>query len=105
MRSRASRWFLTFLIALLTPLAGQADTIRLKDGRVIQGKVIQYGNGEFRIRPERADAYLGDVVLPASAVESIEFEGAPASSRPPAGAAEKVVTLDASRDVVPTGVQ
>ena len=56
-----------------------ADTIRLKDGSVLRGQIVNFRNEQFTIlvgsgtrgRKSRITVYMEDV-------ESIEFEGAPA---------------------------
>ena len=59
-----------------------ADTIRLKDGSVLRGEIVNFRNEQFTIlvgsgargRKSRITVYMEDV-------ESIEFEGAPADER------------------------
>lgn len=96
-----------FLAALLAAGAAQADTVKLKNGRVLKGKVTRFGNGEFSVRVDRADAPAQEVIVLVDSVESIEFDagGAAATTTTGGAANEKVVTVDAAHEVTPTGVQ
>jgi hypothetical protein len=91
--------------ALLVVAAAQADTVKLKNGRVLKGKVTRFGNGEFVVQVDRSDAAAGQVIVLVESVESIEFDagGAPASSG--GSASERVVTVDPPREYTATGVQ
>lgn len=94
------------LVILAGALAASADTIKLKNGRVVKGDVVRYSNGEFVVQLPPADAHSEHrdrMIVLVDAVESIEFEAAGAATA--AGPAEKLVVLDAQKDVVPTGVQ
>src|SRR3990170_88658 len=95
-----------FLCVLAGGLALQADTLKLKNGRVVKGRVTQFKNGEFTVEVSPGER----VLLLQESVESIEFEaapaGAPAAARAAGGmAAEKTVVLDSSQEVVATGIQ
>ena len=67
-----------FLVLSMFSLA-IADTIRLKDGSIIKGKIISFGEGKFTIM-------IGDGTRQrqmnffADEVESIEFDSAPLSA-------------------------
>lgn len=99
------RWVFFLLLLLAGALALQADTIRLKNGRVIRGRVVQFKSGEFTVEDPSGQR----VLLLQESVESIEFEGAPtgAAASGAAGgmATEKTVILDSSQEVVATGLQ
>lgn len=104
-RPRTETMFLLGSLLLFSVTAGWADTIRLKNGREIQGQVVSYGNGEFIVlvpstsdRPSSQDRRI----LLVESVESIKFDAAPAIAP---GPSEDLIVLDASREVVPTGVQ
>lgn len=60
-------------IVLLTTVAALADTIRLKDGSVLKGKVISYSQRKFTIV-----VYIGNSasqhVIPVEEVDSVEFD-------------------------------
>lgn len=94
--------FLLFFV-LAGGLALQADTVKLKNGRVIQGQVVRFGNGEFIILVQRADTDRQDrMIVLVDTVESIEFDAAGGAAGAPA---EKLVVLDNEQEVVPTGIQ
>lgn len=95
---------LLVLLFLVCVLAAAADTVKLKNGRVIKGKVERFDNGEFVVIVEASDPRAtGDRrILLVDSVESIEFDAAAAAAGAPS---EKLVVLDAQKDVVPTGVQ
>lgn len=109
MASRKSIGHSLLLLALAATLAAPlsfADTIKLKNGRVVKGEVVRYGNGEFVVLLPAADSRTGQrdrLILFADTVESIEFDSA--SSAAVAGPGEKVVVLDAASEIVSTGVQ
>ncbi len=93
------------LCVLASGLTLQADTLKLKNGRVVKGRVVQFRNGEFTVEVSPGER----VLLLQESVESIDFEisTAPASAASAAGgmAAEKTVVLDSSQEVVATGIQ
>ena len=70
---------IVLVVGLGLTLPVLADTIRLKDGSVIRGEIVNFRNEQFTIlvgsgtrgRKSRITVYMEDV-------ESIEFEGAPA---------------------------
>ena len=106
----APRLFLALLLPLLAVLAAPADTIRLKNGRVVKGQVERYSNSEFVVRLDSGDR----MILLVDNVESVEFDStsapAPASSAggsAPSGAAayETSVVVGTTREVAATGVQ
>jgi len=78
-------------------ITAQADTIRLRDGSILKGKVISYKGGRFTII-----VYIGNSssqhVIPVEEVESVEFDGsdiasAGRESQPAARAAESEETV------------
>ena len=78
-----------FLILTLSTLAF-ADTIRLKDGSMIKGRIVSFGNGKFVVAMGDG-ARRRELTFTAAEVASIEFDsadGAPqlakAKSQPPA---------------------
>lgn len=92
------------VLVLLAPALAAADTIQLKNGRVIKGQVVRFGNGEFVIRVDRPDADRPDrVIVLVDTVESIEFDTEGAAA--PAPPAEKLIVLDSRQEVVATGIR
>lgn len=72
-----------------------ADTIKLKNGSVIKGKVVGYSQGEFTIILDLGSASKKSssrMIIAAEDVESIEFDGAVSgsSSQPSSSASETV---------------
>jgi len=73
------RLSIVFALVFAAALPVLADTIRLKDGSVIRGQIVNFRNEQFTIlvgsgargRKSRITVYMEDV-------ESIEFDGAPA---------------------------
>ena len=59
-------------VALLSALAASADTIHLKNGRQLVGKIIEEGPRELRIR-----AGTSEVTIPRSQIVRIERGKAP----------------------------
>lgn len=64
------------LVALSTfSAAALADTVKLRDGSVLKGKVVSYGQGKFTIL-----VYIGGKpsqhVISVDEIESVEFDGA-----------------------------
>src|SRR3972149_9666846 len=72
-----------FLCVLAGGPALQADTLKLKNGRVVKGRVTQFKNGEFTVEVSPGER----VLLLQESVESIEFEAAPAAAPAAASAA------------------
>src|SRR5262245_1466548 len=66
-------------VVLLTSAVAFADTIRLRDGTVLKGKVISYGQRKFTIV-----VYIGGTssqhVIPVEEIESVEFDSGDAGA-------------------------
>jgi len=62
-----------FAALSLLGIAALADTVKLRDGSVLKGKVVSYGQGKFTIV-----VYIGGKpsqhVIPAEEIESVEFD-------------------------------
>jgi hypothetical protein len=68
---------------LLASTAGFADTIKLKNGSVIKGKVVTYDQQKFTVVIDLGTAgsqATSQIVIAVEAVESIEFDGAEAGA-------------------------
>jgi hypothetical protein len=63
----------------LLSIAALADTVRLRDGTVLKGKVVSYSQGKFTIL-----VYIGGKpsqhIISADEIESVEFDGADAAA-------------------------
>jgi hypothetical protein len=91
-------------VVLLTSAVAFADTIRLRDGTVLKGKVISYGQRKFTIV-----VYIGGTssqhVIPVEEIESVEFDSGDAGTvsrvevNPPSAIAAP--RADAPRDAAP----
>jgi hypothetical protein len=71
---------LLVVLALLAPVA-QADTIHLKNGSVLKGKVASFADDQFIVMLDTGSGrYLSRAMVYVGDVARIEFEGAPAGS-------------------------
>lgn len=94
--------FICLAIVLLINAAAFADTIRLRDGSVLKGKVISYSQRKFTIL-----VYIGGAssqhVIPVEEVESVEFDasdtGVVSRAEPAAASAQPITS--SSRAPVP----
>jgi hypothetical protein len=111
-----SKIFTAVLMVLVLGVGAFADTIKLKDGSIIKGRIITFGDGRFTIvigegSRQRQMYFYSDEV------ESVEFDGvgpslargsAPnyndASPRIPAGAATTNVAVNNTPVATPTPV-
>jgi len=105
---RGAILFLAVVFLLTVSLVAAADSIKLKNGRVVKGQVVRYSNGEFLVLlpggEARAETRDRMFVLVEN-IDTIEFDAAGATPPAAAGPSEKLVVLDASKDVVASGVQ
>ena len=62
-----------FAIVLAFALTGFADTIRLKDGGIVKGKIVSFGNGQFIILIGEGNRQK-QLTFRADEVESINFD-------------------------------
>jgi hypothetical protein len=90
-RKPSVRSFICLAIVLLAAAAAFADTIKLKDGSVLKGKVVSYNQRKFTIL-----VYIGGSSsrheVPVDEVESVEFDSSDVASTsrlepPPSGRA------------------
>lgn len=67
--------FVCLAVLSLVGAAALADTVKLRDGTVLKGKVVSYGQGKFTIV-----VYIGgrpsQHIIPVEEIESVEFDGA-----------------------------
>jgi len=66
-------------VVLLTNAAAFADTIRLRDGSVLKGKVVSYGQRKFTIVVNIGGA-TSQYVIPVEEIESVEFDSSDAGT-------------------------
>lgn len=73
-RSRFVRIFTSLALILTVVLLAFGDTIRLKDGSIIKGRIISFGDGKFTVQIGEGQRQR-QMVFFADEVESIEFDG------------------------------
>lgn len=67
--------FTAFLCLLFITLTASADTIKLKNGTIVKGKVISFTNGSFTVALDLGNSSQSSkAILDTRDVESIEFE-------------------------------
>jgi len=80
---KIKRTLLSLLVCMAASLllctAALADTVKLRDGSVLKGKVVSYGQGKFTIV-----VYIGgrpsQHIISVEEIESVEFDGADTTS-------------------------
>lgn len=100
------------LVLLLGPLCVwvSADTIFLKDGKLLEGRVILFEEGKFTIllaSPRAAEEEVETQVIPAEQVQRIRFGGAEraaAQDKIEAGVLTRELEVPASRPWTDTGL-
>ena len=86
--------FISLAIVLVISAAAFADTIRLKDGSVLKGKVISYSQRKFTILVNIGGS-SSQHVIPVEEIESVEFDASDAgvvSRAEPVGANPQTIT-------------
>lgn len=71
--SKISRGFVSSLLVLSLALLAFADTVRLKDGSIIKGKIVSFGGGKFIVAIGE-NSRRRELMFLASEVESIQFD-------------------------------
>jgi hypothetical protein len=77
--SKIFHGFISFLLVLALSMLAFADTIRLKDGSIIKGRIVSFGSGKFIVAMGEGSRRK-ELTFLASEVESIQFDsptGAP----------------------------
>ncbi len=74
LRSRLFKITATFGLILSIALLSFGDTIRLKDGSIIKGRIVSFGDGRFTVQIGEGSRQR-QMVFFADEVESIEFDG------------------------------
>src|SRR5215475_10359738 len=72
--------FTGLILLLMLATLAQADTLKMKNGTVIKGKVIRFNNKEFIIL---IDSTSSRAIVNVDDIESIEFDNAPSASVSP----------------------
>ena len=79
--SSVQRFFALFAIAAVLSFTVFADTIRLKDGGIIKGKITGFADGRFVVVVGEGERRR-ELSFSASEVESVTFEGQSVGARP-----------------------
>jgi PA-IL-like protein len=72
-RSKTIRVFCSLLLVVTLSIGVFADTIRLKDGSIIKGKIVSFGSGKFLIEVGQG-SHRRQLSFDASEIESIKFD-------------------------------
>jgi hypothetical protein len=91
------RSFICLTIVLLAGATAFADTIRLKDGSVLKGKVVSYGQRKFTILVNIGGSTSRHEV-PVDEIESVEFDSSDVTAP---GRAEALTTTPPTRAELP----
>ncbi len=88
-RNRMMRWAALAICLMGVSVLGLADTIRLRDGSILKGKVVSYSQRKFTIQVNIGGT-TSQHVISVDDVESVEFDGAEArveslGANPPSG--------------------
>lgn len=76
--SKIFRAFTSFLLIFALAVLAFADTVRLKDGSIIKGRIVNFGGGKFTVAIGDG-ARKREMTFAASEVESINFDSPPIS--------------------------
>jgi hypothetical protein len=87
-----TRIFCVAAIVLLCALGSFADTIKLKDGSIIKGRVIGFRDGQFIVQIGEG-ARQRQMIFYTDEIESIEFESAPPIGAMRVGTREDLVAI------------
>lgn len=99
-----SRSFILATVMLLVGVSGLADTIRLKNGSIIKGKVVTYNQQEFTIMLDLGTSSrrsTSRMVIAAEDIESIEFDASDAGGPTAAGSVPSNTEFGAKRGGLP----
>lgn len=88
--SRIIRGFVSSFLILALSLLAFADTIRLKDGSIIKGKIVSFGGGKFVVSMGQGSRQR-ELTFTAAEIESIEFDS-PTGSQQPATSTNREAT-------------
>lgn len=72
---RSARIVAAFSLLLILATAGFADTLRLKDGSIIKGRIVGFGSGKFTVVVGEGSRQR-QMTFDAEEVESIQFDSA-----------------------------
>ena len=78
-KSRSARLLTSFGLVLILAFSVFADTLRLKDGSIIKGRIVGFGSGKFTVVVGEG-ARQRQMTFDAEEVESIQFEAVASKS-------------------------
>jgi hypothetical protein len=90
------------IVVACIAMVATADTVKLKNGSVIKGKVISFGQGEFTVLLDLGGSSkrsTSRMIIAAEDVESIEFDGSDAATS--TASAEREAPREAVRETPP----
>jgi PA-IL-like protein len=79
-RSHTARYLLSFGLIAIMSAAAFADTLRLKDGSIIKGRIVGFSGGKFTVAVGEGTRSR-QMAFDASEVESIQFEAVAAKTQ------------------------
>lgn len=100
-KSNLPRAFFSFCLIAFISFSALADTIRLKDGSIIKGKIVSFGGGKFVVA-------IGDgsrrreMSFAAGDIESIQFDRDEAVASRPVKTSNQTVFKNTSQTTVPS---
>ncbi|MEO7659519.1 MAG: hypothetical protein ABIV48_07880 [Pyrinomonadaceae bacterium] len=90
--SKTIRFFAISFMLLALSMIAIADTVRLRDGSIIKGRIVSFGNGKFIV--EMGDgARRRQMTFTANEVESIQFDS-PVSQTPTPATSNRNASYD-----------
>lgn len=92
-RNAALRICLALFMILTIGSSVFADTVRLKDGSIIKGRIVSFGNGQFVVVVGEGTSRRREMTFTADEVESIQFDAV----QPATQAVQQVVNTSAPR--------
>jgi len=98
-QSAVSRSIISFSLIAILAITALADTIRLKDGSLIKGKITGFSGGTFTVVIGEG-ARRREMTFASADIESIVFDGLPTIDRPTSDPTRSVSTNPAKPKVV-----
>ncbi len=101
---RPARLFVVFGLVALLAAAALGDTLRLKDGSIIKGRIVTFSGGKFVIVVGEGTGRQRQMTFDAEEVASIQFDSAVARASAPAGNTQARTAPATSEDDTPVKV-
>jgi hypothetical protein len=98
--NRSARILLVTLFTLTLAAAAFADTLRLKDGSIIKGRIVGFGSGKFTVVIGEGTRQR-QMTFGSDEVESIQFDGVAARTEPQANKEPQYIKTSAPPKSVP----